>query len=182
MRFGHRFTGTIEGYDEKGRGTFQLRGDKATVGSGTIAIPFSAKGDEVVATFIKRDHGTKIARLESLAAASPDRVAAPCPHAGVCGGCLWQHLAYDAQLKLKREMINKALENAGHDERIESVVSALEQFHHRNRMDYVVGWNGEVGLKEFGQWNRYVDLKTCLLLNDGANIAQRNAGFDSLNA
>lgn len=167
MRFGHRFTGKIERYDDKGRGVFELQSDKATVGSGTIAIPFTAVGDEVVATFTKRDHGTKIARLESLTEKGPDRVDAPCPHAGVCGGCLWQHLSYDAQLKLKLGMINKAFEDAGHEERVESVQSAKEQFHHRNRMDYVVGWNGEVGLKEFGQWNRYVDIKTCILLNDG---------------
>jgi len=167
MRFGHRITGKIERYDDKGRGVFELDSDKATVGSGTIAVPFTAIGDEVIATFMKRDHGIKIAKLESLTEKGPDRVDAPCPHAGICGGCLWQHLSYDAQVKLKLAMINKAFEDAGHDERVAEVMPAKAQFHHRNRMDYVVGWHGEIGLKEFGQWNRYIDIKTCLLLNDG---------------
>ena len=32
-------------------------------------------------------------------------------------------------------------------------------------MDYCVGWDGKVGLKEYGSWNRYLDLSTCMLLD-----------------
>ena len=95
-----------------------------------------------------------------------DRVEPRCPHAGVCGGCLWQHIAYPAQVAAKKEMINKAFEAAGHDERISEVIPSPEQFYYRNRMDYVVGWRGEVGLKEYGSWQRYIDLTTCLLLDE----------------
>ncbi len=170
MKFGHRVHGKIEGYDERGRGIFQLTGRKIEgyqEGSGTVAIPFTAKDDEVTAVFLKRDRGVKVAKLETLDVAGPDRVKAPCPHAGVCGGCLWQHLDYKTQTHLKRGMINSAFEKAEHPERIIDVIPSVEQFHHRNRMDYAIGWNGEIGLKEYDSWNRYVDLKTCLLLNDG---------------
>ncbi len=169
MRFGHRVQGTIEAYDDKGRGIFELCGtDGSTLGAGTAAIPFAAKGDEIIAVFTQRDHGTKICKLESIEKPGPDRVTAPCPHAGICGGCLWQHLKYEAQLGLKRDAINAAFEKAGHDERVESVAPSPVQFHYRNRMDYAVGWNGEIGLKEYGTWSKYVDVKTCLLLDDGA--------------
>ncbi len=184
MRFGHRLTGKIEAFDDKGRGVFELHSDKTTVGSGRIAIPFSTTGDEVIATFVKRDHGVKVARIESIVTPGPDRVSTPCPHAGICGGCLWQHLSYDAQRRIKQDMINAAFANAGHNERITEVMPCLVEtptnqhaekhtahpsatpFYFRNRMDYAVGWNGEIGLKEYGQWNRYVDLTTCLLLDD----------------
>jgi len=160
MKFGHRVSGKIERLDDHGRGVFKSE-------NVTFTVPFTTVGDDIVATFLHRDRGTKVARLESITTPGPDRVAAPCPHAGTCGGCLWQHISYDAQVKLKFDMVNKALENAGHDERISTIEPAVDQFHHRNRMDYVVGWNGQIGLKEYGSWNRYVDLKTCLLLNDG---------------
>lgn len=169
MRFGHRLHGTITDYDQKGRGTFTLTGEEGTtyaMGKGTVAIPFTAQGDQVVATFIKRDSGVKIAKIEEITQPSPDRVAAPCPHAGSCGGCLWQHLDYTAQLRLKLQMINAAFEAAGHTERIDRVMPSEDQLHYRNRMDYVVGWLGTLGLKEYGSWNRYLDLKTCLLLGD----------------
>ncbi|MFZ2803755.1 MAG: 23S rRNA (uracil(1939)-C(5))-methyltransferase RlmD [Patescibacteria group bacterium] len=163
MKFGHRITGTVRAYDDKGRGTFEIENQDKT--TSTVVIPFSAVGDELAATFIKRDSGVKVARIEEIKTPGPDRVAAPCPHAGVCGGCLWQHLGYDAQLKLKLGMINSAFEKAGHDEWIADVMPAEKQFHFRNRMDYAVGWNSEIGLKEYGSWNRYIDLTTCLLLD-----------------
>ncbi len=167
MKFGHRLSGKVDRTDDRGRGMFDVDGLR-------VAVPFTAIGDEVTATYIQREHGVKIAKLETVTAAGPDRVAAPCPHAGICGGCLWQHLSYDAQLKMKLGMINAAFEQAGHEERVAAIEPAIEQFHHRNRMDYVVGWNGEIGLKEYGSWSRYVDLKTCLLLDDGVGeILQR---------
>lgn len=167
MRFGHRLRGKVTGYDERGRGVFVAEERK-------IAVPFTAIGDDIEATFVRRDRGIKIAKLESIISPSPNRVTAPCPHAGVCGGCLWQHLAYPAQLDIKLGMINAAFERAGHEERVERIEPATEQFHHRNRMDYVVGWNGTVGLKEYDSWGRYVDLSTCLLLNEGAHEILRN--------
>ncbi|MEI7512232.1 MAG: 23S rRNA (uracil(1939)-C(5))-methyltransferase RlmD [Candidatus Uhrbacteria bacterium] len=154
MKFGDIIQTTITGVDAKGRGT-----------NGPITIPFTSPGDEVEASFVKRDSGAKIARLTKVVSPSPDRIQPPCPHAGVCGGCLWQHLSYDAQLRMKLDMINRAFEHAGHEERVTSVIPSEEQFYFRNRMDYVVGWKNEIGLKEYGSWNRYLDLTTCLLLD-----------------
>ncbi|MCK9360983.1 23S rRNA (uracil(1939)-C(5))-methyltransferase RlmD [Patescibacteria group bacterium] len=154
MKFGDPISGKITDLDHKGRGTFEK-----------YVIPFTAPGDEVEATFVKRDSGTRIGRLAKIVTPSADRIEAPCPHAGVCGGCLWQHLAYEAQLRLKKEMINRAFEQAGHEERVSDVMPSTEEFYYRNRMDYVVGWKGELGLKEYGSWNRYLDLSTCLLLD-----------------
>ena len=91
-----------------------------------------------------------------------------CPHFGVCGGCKSQNIPYANQLQIKRDEINAAFSSAGHAEQIASVLPCPEIFYYRNRMDYVVGWNGAVGLKEAGSWSRYVDLKTCLLLDETA--------------
>jgi len=154
MKFGDLLQAKISDVDAKGRGT-----------DGPITIPFTGPGDEVEAMFVKRDSGAKIAKLSKLITPSPDRIKAPCPHAGVCGGCLWQHLAYPAQLAMKLKMINGAFEKAGHEERVAGVMPSEETFYFRNRMDYVVGWKGELGLKEYGSWNRYLDLSTCLLLD-----------------
>ncbi len=155
MKFGDILHGTVSDFDDKGRGLIDSK----------IAIPFTAPGDEIEATFVKRDKGLKISKLTKVNKPSQDRVETPCPHAGTCGGCLWQHMAYDAQLKTKLHMINRAFEAAGHEERVEKIEPASDTFYYRNRMDYVFGWKGELGLKEYGQWNRYLNISTCMLLD-----------------
>lgn len=155
MKFGDQITGTVSRLDEKGRGTFDR-----------FAIPFTSPGDAITATFIRRDHGIKICQLKQILQPSPDRISPPCPHAGTCGGCLWQHLSSAAQLRLKQETINRAFASNGHDERVGEVMASPETFFYRNRMDYAVGWRGEIGLKEYGAWNRYLDLSACLLLDE----------------
>lgn len=165
MKFGDEINGIVTDVDEKGRGIFFYDLPQAPGEQRTVVVPFTAPGDDIAATFVKRERGTWIGKLTETKRASADRVAAPCPHAGVCGGCLWQHLSYDAQLRMKREMITRAFARAGHAERIETVVPSPELFYFRNRMDYVFSWKGELGLKEYGSWNRYLDLSTCLLLD-----------------
>ncbi len=148
--------------DVKGRGIFPAPAPSL----GEVVVPFTTVGDEIEATFIKRDGGNKIGKLTKVVSPSPDRVVAPCPHAGVCGGCLWQHMEYGAQTKLKEQKINLAFEQAGHAERIATFTPSSVTLHYRNRMDYVIGWKNEIGLKEYGTWNHYLDLQTCLLLDD----------------
>lgn len=155
MKFGDILQGNVSDLDDKGRGLID----------GKIAIPFTTPGDEIEATFVKRDKGLKIAKLSKIVKPSSDRIEAPCPHAGTCGGCLWQHMDYRTQLRHKLQMINRAFEAAGHEERVEKIEPASDTFYYRNRMDYVFGWKGELGLKEYGQWNRYLNVSTCMLLD-----------------
>ena len=51
-------------------------------------------------------------RLLTVLEASPERVVPRCRHAAECGGCAWQHLAYPAQLRAKRERVAAALRAA----------------------------------------------------------------------
>ncbi len=167
MKKGTMFSGEIADVDEKGRGVF-------TMDEKSFSVPFAIPGDKITAEFQKRSKKKRIAKLVEIASSSENRIEAPCPHAGICGGCLWQQMEYGAQLDLKKMMINRALEKHGHEERISEVFpnppheQTARDFRgfYRNRMDYAVGWKGELGLREYGKWNKYLDLKTCLLLDE----------------
>ena len=52
-------------------------------------------------------------RVERILQAAPERVAARCPHFGVCGGCDYQHIAYEAQLKFKSDILRETLRRIG---------------------------------------------------------------------
>ena len=51
--------------------------------------------------------------MEKLLTPSPDRCAARCTLFGTCGGCVWQDLSYEAQLKYKASQVRESLEHLG---------------------------------------------------------------------
>ncbi len=77
--------------------------------SGRFHIPFTAPGDEVVAT----PTGKGAAALTELIVAGPDRVTPPCRHFGRCGGCATQHLDAAFVADWKRERVTAALGRVG---------------------------------------------------------------------
>lgn len=161
MKYGDKITLQIEKVDRKGRGLGQINGRP-------VGAYFCVPGETVEGTFYARKQGVKLITTEKIVRPSPYRVAAPCPYAGRCGGCLWQQFDYKHQLELKRELINRALEAGGLTERIRDVIPCPSQTYYRNRMDYCVSPKGEVGLKEPGRWNAWLDLEDCYLLSPDA--------------
>ncbi len=161
MKYGQKETIAITHVDRKGRGCGEVNGRPA-------CVDFTVPGETVEGSFVGRKKGIKKFELDAVVKASPHRIEPECPHAGHCGGCAWQHIDYAHQLEMKRDLINSALAEGEIDRRIEAVEPCPELFGYRNRMDYCVGPEGQVGLKERGRWNRYVDLDTCLLLSPQA--------------
>ncbi len=177
MKFGDKVTFNVETVDKKGRGIGHAPSGRP------MAVPFAAPGETVEASMVARGQGAFKMRLENVVTASPHRIAPKCRYAGKCGGCAWQQFDYAYQLELKRGLVNHALSAAGIDRRIEAVVPAASTFYYRNRMDYGLGWKGELGLKEPGRWNTYVDLEECFLLSpEAVEIMRRFRAYMRENA
>ncbi len=115
---------------------------------------------------MKKNKRLKLNTIDELAMAYK-KIKARCRYFGECGGCLMQNLAYGDQVALKCELVNRAFEKNGLDARLEksAVTLSPEQWFYRNRMDYPVGENDEIGLKPFGKWRDVLDLKECFLLS-----------------
>jgi len=80
-----------------------------------IFVPYAMPG-ETVRVDITEDKGHyAFARLVEVVEASPQRTKPPCPFfgPGKCGGCQWQHMTYDAQIRLKRDILADQLERIG---------------------------------------------------------------------
>ena len=91
-----------------GRGVARREDGKAVFVSG--ALP----GERVLAQQTARSRSFDEAKTLEVLTASPDRVAARCPHFGTCGGCALQHLAEDRQIHAKQRVLLENLERIGH--------------------------------------------------------------------
>jgi len=80
---------------------------------GPVYVDGALPGERVRARLGASRGDGRAARLLEVLSASPDRVTAPCPHAGECGGCRLQHLAPDAYRTWKRGLVIEALSRRG---------------------------------------------------------------------
>jgi 23S rRNA (uracil1939-C5)-methyltransferase len=72
------------------------------------------------------------------------RVEPFCQHFGTCGGCKWQHLGYDTQLKYKQQQVVDTLERIGKVElpEIPYILSSPQRTYYRNKLEYTFSFNG----------------------------------------
>jgi len=96
----------IDGASHDGRGVARHDGKAVFV---VGALP----GERIVAKLTRKHRRYDEAILQEVLEASPDRVPAPCPHFGTCGGCALQHLSADAQLNMKAGTLKENLERIG---------------------------------------------------------------------
>ncbi len=87
----------------------------------------------------------------------------PCPNKEVCGSCGWSHIPYDKQLEQKLSDINGSFKLKKLDLRCEEILPAMKIEHYRNRMDFVIDFEGRVGLRQKGKWWRVIDDHTCFI-------------------
>ena len=79
----------------------------------TVFVPLVLPGELVQVETSSQKKKFLRGRADRILEASPDRVAAPCPHFGRCGGCHYQHIPYEAQLRYKAEILRETLSRIG---------------------------------------------------------------------
>src|ERR1051326_411672 len=82
-------------------------------GSLAVFVPGVLPGESVNVHLERQRKGFSEGRLLEVIVPSPDRVEAPCPVYGECGGCQLQHAAAPAQLTLKRDVLAETLARLG---------------------------------------------------------------------
>lgn len=100
---------------------------------GTVAV-----GDRVSAEVFKIKKNYVNARLCEILELSPHRVEPRCSHFGVCGGCKWQHVAYDEQVVIKRKRIGDVLTHIGgvQDPPLAPAIPAASPYNYRNKIEF----------------------------------------------
>ena len=131
-------------------------------------------GDDVRARVTKVKRGFAEGVVTEVVRASSDRVDAPCPHFGVCGGCRFQDLAYEVQVTEKERQVRDALVRIGRfgDPPLEPIVPAASQYGYRNKLEYSFTSTPDgvdLGFHRAGRWDEVIGIDVCLLTTDVGN-------------
>lgn len=79
----------------------------------TVFVPYVLPGEQVRAAVRTRKKKLIHTSLVKVEQPSPTRIAAPCPHFQVCGGCHYQHIDVAEQVRLKKEILRETLSRLG---------------------------------------------------------------------
>ena len=76
-------------------------------------VPLTLPGERARVRIRTRNADTPPRKWRRLIATAPQRVVPECRHFGTCGGCQYQHAAYETQLDLKQAVLRETLERGG---------------------------------------------------------------------
>jgi len=79
-------------------------------GTSRIYVDGGISGETVNVEIDRVQRGYRYGKVTEVAQVSPYRVQPFCKHYSICGGCPWQHIAYEKQLRLKRGILQNALQ------------------------------------------------------------------------
>ena len=133
---------TIEGMAFGGEGL--ARADDGRM----IFVGFCAPGEQVRAREVESHKRWGRAELLEVLDPSEARVHAPrCIHFGICGGCHYQHIEYQEQLVIKRDILIDQLQRLGgiEDPPVQETVPSAAPWNYRNRLRFHLRQDGQLG-------------------------------------
>lgn len=160
----------------------------ARVDDMVVFIPFGAPGDVADVKIDRKKRNYAEGHIEKLTKPSEIRVEPRCEHFTLCGGCRWQHLPYEFQLKCKQKQVEDALQRIAKIPfpEIMPIIGSESIWEYRNKMEYTFSnkkWltfaqlrSGEefperraAGFHIPGAFDKVLDINRCHLQDDLGN-------------
>lgn len=110
----------------------------ARVDDMVVFVPWAVPGDVVDLQVKRKKHSFMEAEIVRFVEESPLRTKPFCQHFGVCGGCKWQQLPYEEQLKMKQQQVYDQLTRIGKVELPEfrPILGSVLTQEYRNKLDF----------------------------------------------
>lgn len=148
-----------------------------------VFVPWAVPGDIVDLQVTRKKHSFCEARITRFIQESPLRIKPQCEHFGTCGGCKWQNLPYQEQLKFKQTQVMQQLRRIGHVELPECmpILGSVKQFEYRNKLDFGcsnkqwltdqelkagVPFQPSIGFHISGAFDKVLPISKCHLMDD----------------
>lgn len=132
----------------------------ARVDNMVIFVPYVVPGDVVDLQLKKKKNSYAEAVAVKFHKYSEKRAEAFCKHYGVCGGCKWQILPYEEQIRYKQKQVTDTLERIGKVPLPETspIIGSQNIMRYRNKLEYTFSdkkWLTEQEIKEDVAYDRY---------------------------
>lgn len=130
-----------------------------------VFVPFALPGEVVRARILEERKGFARAELVEIVKAAPERIAARCRHFGTCGGCHYQHLPYENQLKLKADILREQFVRIGkiQDPPVQAMVASPQEWNYRNHVQFHLDPSGVLGFVAARDPGELIPIKECHL-------------------
>ncbi|WP_288695183.1 class I SAM-dependent RNA methyltransferase [uncultured Brachyspira sp.] len=127
-----------------------------------IFVAHSVEGDVVDISVKKENKNFCYANINSIIQPSKHRIKAKCKYAGICGGCVFNHIEYNKQLEIKKSIVLNSIRNIEYKNKINIIKSPNE--HYRLRVN-MIAQNGNIGFYKFNT-NEFVNIDECIILKE----------------
>jgi 23S rRNA (uracil1939-C5)-methyltransferase len=131
-----------------------------------VFVPYAIAGEEVVVEIVEEKKNYARARLVEIITSSPARVSPRCEHFGKCGGCQWQHIAYDAQLRFKTDIVREQLARIGKiaDAPVRDTIGMTDPWHYRNNVQFQLDDTGRLCFRAM-ESHALVPIRECHIIH-----------------
>lgn len=160
----------IENLTHMGQGVGQFDG-------WPVRVPFSLPGERIRARVYRNRADYSDADLIEVLRPSPHRVRPACKLFGKCGGCQYQHLAYERQLKEKTRQVQELADEAlNGTHRVEAAIRSPRPYGYRSKLTPHFqkprrGRELKIGFLQVGRRSRLVDVEQCPIATEKINAA-----------
>ena len=130
-----------------------------------VFIPYCLPGEIIRTKIILEKKEYCYGEVIEILRPSPERIIPKCWHFGSCGGCHYQHIVYESQLKYKVQILTEQLRRLAQVETlpIEPIIPSLRIWHYRNHIQFHPTELGKMAfLAPFS--NKRIEIRECFLM------------------
>jgi 23S rRNA (uracil1939-C5)-methyltransferase len=169
--------------------TYDIQLEKLTYGGETMGrlpdgravfVPFGLPGELVRVELTEDKKNFARGKILEVINSAPERISPKCKHFGLCGGCHYQNLSYENQLKAKTEILRDQLQRIGKIENppVKPMVALPLEWNYRNNVQFHLTAEGKPGFVNV-KGNSVFPIEECLLPETSIDSFWRDLQFES---
>lgn len=176
LKKGQLYEGTIETIEFPNKGILTYKEEDREY---KVVIKGTLPGQKVRFQLSKKHSGKCEGRLVEVLEPSGLEDREPlCPHYAVCGGCSYQNMNYETQLKLKGDMVKHIIDQVCSDYEYEGILGSPMEVGYRNKMEFSFGDEYKdgplaLGLHKKGSFYDIVTVDECQIVQSDYNMILR---------